>query len=88
MYIVDRFEGEFAICEDSNKQMHPIKKTELPSGVKEGDCIRYLEHGYVIDVEATKERRDRIRKLMSSLFEQIVSLMKSKQEGSCYVREI
>ena len=69
MYIVDRFEGEFAICEDDNKKMHPIKKAELPKDVREGDCIRVIEHGYVIDVEATKERKEKVSKLMSSLFE-------------------
>lgn len=69
MYIVDRFEGEFAICEDENKKMHQIKKVELPKDVREGDCIRRIENGYVIDIEATKERKEKISKLMSSLFE-------------------
>ncbi len=69
MYIVDRFEGEFAICEDENKQMHHIKKHELPLEIKEGDCIRCTEDGYVIDVNATDARRSRIRNLMSQLFE-------------------
>lgn len=69
MYIIDRFEGEFAICEDENKKMHPIKKVELPKGVQEGDCIRPIENGYVIDVEATNNRKEKISKLMNSLFE-------------------
>ena len=69
-YIIDRFEGIYAICEQEDKTMISIRKDQFPSGVKEGDCIIRKENGtFLIDVSETKSRKDRIRKKMNDLFE-------------------
>ena len=63
--IIDRFEGEFAICED-NGTMISIKTELLPKGCREGDKI-VLENG-VYKIIDNREDRERIRKKMESLF--------------------
>lgn len=69
MFIIDRFEGDYAILEDSHKQMCNVKRELLPVNAKEGDCLKQTEQGYVIDTEATHTRKAHIRNLMNSLFE-------------------
>ncbi len=69
-YIIDRFEGIYAICEDEGKSFINIEKDKLPSEIKEGDCIISDEDGiYSLDIEATEERKRRIRKKLDRLFE-------------------
>lgn len=62
-YIIDRFEGEFAVIEAENKKMYNIQKEILPSDVKEGDVILI-----VIDRDATNKRKDKIAKMMNDLW--------------------
>ena len=67
--IVDRFEGNFAICEEptdgknkkKEKEQHfyGIERTELPAEVKEGDVLRISDDGVItVDVAQTKTRRE------------------------------
>ena len=37
--IIDRFEGNFAVCETENKTFVNIPKSELPSLINEGDVL-------------------------------------------------
>lgn len=69
MYIIDRFEGNYAVLEGEDQRMVQVEKSKLPSNAKVGDCIHGEEDGYAMDPEATRNRKERIRKLMSSLFE-------------------
>ena len=40
-YAVDRFEGDYAVCESaSDRKMHIIHISKLPSNLKEGSIIR------------------------------------------------
>ena len=69
-YIIDRFEGIYAICEQEDKTMISIRKNQLPSGVKEGDYIIRKEDGtFLIDANKRKIREEEIRKKMNDLFE-------------------
>lgn len=68
MFIIDRFEGEYAILEDNNNH-YEIKRSELPKDCQEGDVIISQEGLYVIDEEQTKLRREAIKKLQRSLWE-------------------
>jgi translation elongation factor P/translation initiation factor 5A len=69
-YVVDRFEGLYAICENEEKEFLNIKIEDLPPETKEGDCIYINEDGiYFIDYETTEENRKRIRSKLDSLFE-------------------
>lgn len=69
-YIVDRFEGNYAICEDENSIIVNIIKSNLPSDTKEGDCLIMKDDGnFYIDFETTKTRIQSIRKKLDNLFE-------------------
>ncbi len=69
MYIVDRIEGAYVVCEKEDKVFVDIEKALFPADIKAGDVV-YEENGrYLIDIEQTKKRSEAIRKLMDSLWE-------------------
>lgn len=68
MIIIDRFEGEFAVCEDDEKQVL-IEKSEISEDAKEGDVIEKVSCGYVVNVIETQKRREKIIALQESLWE-------------------
>ena len=61
-YVIDRFEGNKAIIEDENKEMHEISK-RLVEGFEEGDVICISKCG-----DETKNRKAKIEKLADELF--------------------
>lgn len=66
---VDRFEGTYVICEDKDKRLFAIERTEAPADVKEGDVIRIGDDGTLaIDREETERRRKSVRKKQSAAF--------------------
>ena len=68
-FIIDRFEGMYAICEEEDKTMLSIPKYRLPLDCKEGDCLILNTKGmYQKDNEITMEREKRIREKMNRLF--------------------
>lgn len=79
-FIIDRFEGGYAICEMETDQKPKKKKdihfygielSELPQGAKEGDVLKVSDDGTLsLDEAATKARREKIRKLENSLWEE------------------
>ncbi len=69
-FIIDRFEGNYAVCETENKKMINIPKTELPDGIEEGDSLYLDENGkYFIDKVEINSQKERIRKKMDNLWE-------------------
>ncbi|TAH74978.1 MAG: DUF3006 domain-containing protein [Anaerolineaceae bacterium] len=69
-YIVDRFEGIYAVCEDEDKIFVNIERHLIPIDTKEGDCLLMNENGELtIDMETSDEIRQRIRSKLDSLFE-------------------
>lgn len=68
-YIIDRFEEEFAICEDNgNREMVKIKKDNLPPNIREGDIIKFENNQYIIDKDEMKKVEERIKEKMNKLF--------------------
>ena len=61
--IIDRFEGDFAVCETEALEFIDIPKAALPSGAKEGDVLTIS-----LDKEETESRKEKIEGLMNSLF--------------------
>ena len=61
--IIDRFEGDFAVCETEDLEFINFPKAALPCGVKEGDVIAIS-----IDKSETDKRKEKIEGLMNSLF--------------------
>jgi len=68
-YVIDRFEGNIAICEDrETKKMHDIDLDKLPKGSKEGNVLIYNNGRYELDKETEKEVSDRIKNKMDNLW--------------------
>lgn len=61
MLIIDRFEGDFAVVEDSEKETHTnIRREFIEEGAKEGDVLALFENFYMVDHAATKKRREEV----------------------------
>ncbi|MCI8965835.1 MAG: DUF3006 domain-containing protein [Clostridia bacterium] len=74
MYIIDRFEGDFAVCEnynideDSDIKIENIKKELIPEDAKEGDIIVVNNDNQIyIDYQQTKIRKQKIEELRKRL---------------------
>lgn len=68
IYIIDRFEGEFAVCERKDEQMIQIAKKELPEQAKEGDILICKDGKYTIDYQKTRDRKKEIEDLTKDLW--------------------
>lgn len=55
--IIDRFEGDYAVAERDDGDITEIATALLPENAKEGDVIVFTYDGYIIDEDATAERR-------------------------------
>lgn len=68
--IIDRFEGNYAVCEQEDKSFVNIPKYKLPLDCKEGDCLfRDADGMYRKDNDNTKSREKRIYDKINRLFE-------------------
>jgi hypothetical protein len=69
LLVIDRFEGDFAVCEDENRRMIHVRRSEIPLRAAEGDClIADPKKGYVLDTDETARRKARIKDKMDRLF--------------------
>lgn len=78
--IIDRLEGEFAICEEQENGKSPKAKhkdlhffgiaiAELPEGAKEGSVLHIDADGNLtLDAAATEARRKKILELQNALW--------------------
>ena len=68
-YSIDRFEGEFAVCENlETGEMINIRIDILPDGIKEGSIIKFDNENYILDSETTKEIQEKIKNIVNNLF--------------------
>lgn len=68
--ILDRFEGNFAICENIlTGEMLNINKNLIPHNTKEGTVLTYVNGNIAVDEKGTQERTERIKVKMNSLWE-------------------
>ena len=67
-YIIDRFEGTLAVCEDENKQMIQIPKYRLPLEAQEGDSLVERDGMLHVDDVETHARRNQMKHLVNKLF--------------------
>ena len=65
-YIIDRWEGGFAVCEGENLAMVEIPRDLLPEGCTEGSKIETWEGGYrLVDNAEDKARiQEKLRRLL------------------------
>jgi len=68
-FVIDRFEGNFAVCENyDTEEFVNIDKSKLPSNSKEGDFLLFENNEYIIDVKKTDERKKYIENKLKSVF--------------------
>lgn len=66
---IDRFEGEFAICENKETgEFFNIPKCELPVNVKEGSILKFENGKYILDNEKTNQEQEEIKNMVNNLF--------------------
>ncbi|RBP58207.1 DUF3006 family protein [Alkalibaculum bacchi] len=68
-YIIDRFEGDYAVVEDENKLMMDIQLEDLPKEVQEGDVLVKIGDSYSVDLGETERRKKKIQELVDDLWE-------------------
>lgn len=74
MFIIDRFEGDYAVVEDSVKKTNiNIRKEFIEEGAKESDVIALYDSFYMIDHAATKKRREESLSLQKSIDKKTVT---------------
>jgi len=64
---IDRFEGDFAVCEKADRSMMNIKRNRLPSNAREGDVLLIKGDMITIDEKATAARKLRAEKLRKEI---------------------
>lgn len=66
--IIDRFEGEYAVCEKDDKNMINIEKNKVPLFAKEGDVLLVTGNKIIIDEVATMNRKKSIEEMTKNLW--------------------
>ena len=67
--IIDRFEGDFAVCEKADRTMLNIKRAQVPPDATEGDVLIIAGDTISIDTVETTRRKNIVNKLFSDLFQ-------------------
>lgn len=68
-WVIDRWEGDLAICQNEQGKRQEVPKHQLPEGLKEGDWLQLLENGsFIFSSEETKKRKENAKKLRKCLF--------------------
>jgi hypothetical protein len=68
--IIDRFEGEIAICEKSDRSMISMPRSVLPLEAKEGDVVLIENQITIIDKAATAARNKAAEKKLRQVMKQ------------------
>jgi len=67
-YIIDRFEGELAVCQRADGVLEDIPLAQLPEGIKEGSVLAFENGAWELDPQAEAERRVRLFAKQEGLF--------------------
>ncbi len=68
-FSLDRFEENFAILEDKDRNFIKILKKILPKDAKEGDVLIKTNEKFEVDAEQTAKLREKIISLQNSLWD-------------------
>lgn len=69
-FVIDRFEGDIAVCVDDSRNVRELLRPELPPGAKEGDHILRFPGGpWRLDDEKTREKRNALKQRMDQLWD-------------------
>lgn len=69
MLIVDRIEGDIAVCESENDEFLHIPLAQIESGLQEGDLLLFENGLYRIDQAATQARKAHMQAKLRGLFQ-------------------
>jgi hypothetical protein len=65
--IIDRFEGDYAICEKSDRSMIKFQRRKIPLEAIEGDVLQGDGDCWQIDAAATAARKKAAKELFQKL---------------------
>jgi hypothetical protein len=66
--VIDRFEGDYAVCEKENREMIDIKTNRIPKEAKESDVLDIQGDKIIIDIKETEKRKKEIEELTKDLW--------------------
>lgn len=66
--VVDRIEGDYAICEKEDRTMIELKLELLPDGIKDGMVLNLEDNKITIDEVETLNKKKAAQKLLDDLF--------------------
>ncbi|MBL4930200.1 DUF3006 domain-containing protein [Clostridium paridis] len=69
-YIIDRIEGDFAVCENDAGELKDIDISLILGEVASGKVIISKNESYVVDERLTKQREEEINKLADGIWEE------------------
>jgi len=67
MMIIDRFEGDFAMCETEGGFVQ-FSRADLPANAREGSVLAHVNGKWALDLHAEQQRRAKLLKLQEDLF--------------------
>lgn len=68
-FSIDRFEENFAVCENRlTQEMILISKELIPNQSKTGDILIFENNILVIDIKTTNQEQEEIKNLVNQLF--------------------
>ena len=66
--VIDRFEGDYAVCEKEDRTMMDVLRSSIPAQSKEGDVLNMEDGVITIDTEETDKRRKLIEELTKDIW--------------------
>ena len=66
--VIDRFEGNYVVCEKEDRTMLDIAKDKIPDIAKEGDVLIISDNSIIIDKVETELRKKQIEELTKDLW--------------------
>lgn len=68
-FSIDRFEGNFAVCENRQTgEIINIPIENLPENAKPGSILKFENNKYILDLETTKTEQEIVQNMISNLF--------------------
>ena len=67
-WVIDRFEGDFAVLENTRRETREVARTQLPAQAKPGDALTATKDGYRLNPGETARRKAEIKKLTDDLW--------------------
>ena len=67
--VIDRFEGDFAVCEKDDRSILNINRRDVPIDAKEGDVLNIDGDIINIDNDETAKRKEMARLLAENIWD-------------------